>query len=272
MADTRLRDAAIEYAQRGWAVFPLADGRKEPRFYGAYRRATKDLAQIRRWWRQFPEANIGLATGAASGIWVLDVDGPEGEASFVELVRHQSELPETAMVRTRKGWHLYWSLGEQPDPMRRIGSRPGLDVIGGNGYLLAPPSIHPSGMPYAWCDPSVQLAKSPRWLLQALLSRPEPVRAARYFAQSRGPGYLSGVTRRAVRDVLDAPKGTRNVQLFRAAVWALGVAEGLGQPAAPVEAELWAAAQSVGLTEIEIRRTLMSARIRARGNPRRETE
>lgn len=271
MADTRLRDAAIEYAQRGWAVFPLADGRKEPRFSGAYRRATTDVAQIKRWWRQFPAANIGLATGATSGIWVLDVDGPEGEASFVQLVKDQAQLPETAIVKTTKGWHLYWKLGEQPDPMRRIGSRPGLDVIGGNGYLLAPPSVHPSGMLYAWCDPSVQLAESPRWLLQALLSRPEPVRAARYFAGWRGPGYVSGVTRRAVRDVLEAPSGTRNVQLFRAAVWALGVAEGLGESAGAVEDELRAAAQAVGLTEIEIRRTLQSARIRARTNPRRET-
>jgi len=263
--------AAVAYAEQGWAVFPLLDRDKRPRFAGAYKRASSDRAQVERWWRAFPQANIGLATGSASGLWVLDVDGTQGEDSYAELVACEEQLPDTRMVRTTKGWHLYWRLGGQFDPGRKIGARPGLDVIGGSGYLLAPPSVHPSASVYAWVNPSTDIAESPPWLLERLSakSHPEPLKE-KWIVQRSGAGYLEGVLRRAERDIISAAEGTRNKQLFRSSVWALSVAEGIGGDTANALGRLMQAARFVGLGEIEIRRTLDSASAQARANPRRD--
>ena len=69
-------DAALAYAALGWAVFPLAPGTKRPLIAGGggFKAATRDAEQIRRWWTETPDANIGVATGKVSGISVVDVD------------------------------------------------------------------------------------------------------------------------------------------------------------------------------------------------------
>ena len=79
--------AALAYAARGWPVFPLKPRDKVPAIPkteggSGFYDATTDPAVIRRWWERWPDANVGLATGAAAGFVVLDVDGPEGEASL----------------------------------------------------------------------------------------------------------------------------------------------------------------------------------------------
>jgi hypothetical protein len=254
-----MMDASLAYAALGWHVFPLLERDKRPRFAGAYKRATTDPAQIRRWWRQWPDANIGLATGAVSGLWVLDVDGELGEQSWVELVRPWGGAPETRMVATSKGYHLYWRLGSAADPGRRIGVRPGLDVIGGQGYLLAPPSVHPSGRTYDWMDDQAELVEAPTWMLQTLMARTEAPRPARFVASSSPARQIAGAVARAQRDIAAAGEGQRNRELFRAAVWVAQVASQSGLDASSAVGELWAAAQRTGLDDVEIRRTLESA-------------
>jgi len=87
-----LLDAALEYAARGWHVFPChtptsddcSCGRdcgwigKHPQTINGLKDATTDEATIRRWWKRWPQANIGLATGAVSGLVVLDEDSYKG--------------------------------------------------------------------------------------------------------------------------------------------------------------------------------------------------
>lgn len=59
-------DAAIEYAKKGFAVFPLKYRDKVPLTRNGCKDATTDAAQIKAWWQKYPNANIGLATGAVS--------------------------------------------------------------------------------------------------------------------------------------------------------------------------------------------------------------
>lgn len=81
--------AALDYAKRGWPVSPVWEckgGRcscgnpkcsspgKHPRTSHGVKDATTDADQIRKWWTEHPHANIGVATGAQSGIFELDVD------------------------------------------------------------------------------------------------------------------------------------------------------------------------------------------------------
>lgn len=278
---TQLREAALAYARRGWAVFPLQRRSKEPAIAGAYKAATTDVGQVSTWWHRWPDANIGLATGAVSGLWVLDIDGPEGEASFAALVgEHGGELAETLMASTGKGHHLYWRLPAGVDQGRRIGVRPGLDVIGSQGYLVAPPSIHPSGRLYVWCDADHDLEVAPDWLLtldrtkaprtapqRVVLPRmrPDGVSAPEGIQDARR--YLAGVVRRAVADVMAAGQGTRNATLYRSAVWVASVAAGLRADPLQSMADLYRAGLAAGLGDEEVERTIDSAATKGAANP-----
>jgi len=172
-------NAALSYANRGWHVIPLhtpvgdecSCGRencssvgKHPRTKNGLRDATKDPDTIRRWWTRWPEANVGIVTGAKSGLVVLDQDGPEAEESLKD-----KDLPSTLRVSTGKGIHWYFS---HPGGIVRNFTRrlPGLDLRGDGGYVVAPPSLHSSGHRYEWADSldpeTVELAPCPDWLVE----------------------------------------------------------------------------------------------------------
>jgi hypothetical protein len=88
---SRLRDAALKLAAKGMRVFPIIEGQKEPAIADNLKRATTDPNIITGWWRS-RDFNIGLATGASSGVWVLDIDGDEGEFTRRRLEAEHGEL------------------------------------------------------------------------------------------------------------------------------------------------------------------------------------
>lgn len=143
-----LLEAALDYAARGWRVFPLKPRGKTPLVKGGFKVATVAPAQIRAWWEKWPDANIGIATGQASGILVLDIDSPEGLAALKRLRELHGELPATMVATTARGWHFYYQLRQGEEI--RCSSGEGLDVRGDGGYVVAPPSIHETGAVYAW--------------------------------------------------------------------------------------------------------------------------
>lgn len=169
---------ALAYAtQYQWPVFPLRTADKVPliaKVAGGHGclDATTDPDRIEAWWRRWPDANVGLACGAA--FWVLDVDQPDGTDTIVALQRRFGRLP--ASVRQRTGG-LGWQLFFAPDPRVKNGVRilPGLDTRAGGGYVVAPPSIHPSGRAYRWLasPDEAEIAAAPAWLI-ALLEPVEP--------------------------------------------------------------------------------------------------
>jgi hypothetical protein len=178
-------DAALSYAARGWAVFPCHTptatgcscrqdcGRvgKHPRTKNGLGNATTEEATIRRWWKQWPTANVAIRTGAASGLAVLDEDSYKGgDASRVDLEHSYAPLPETVQQLTGGGGAQY--LFAHPGTPVKNGVETlgvGLDIRGDGGYIIAPPSLHASGERYAWelthLPEETPLAPMPPWLL-----------------------------------------------------------------------------------------------------------
>src|SRR6185312_6003214 len=107
-----MMDAALRLAgERRFAVFPLVCKGKVPllsREMGGRGclDATVNPEKIERWWSRWPEANLAIATGHPSRIFVVDVDGPEGIATMERLVREHGPLPPTLRARTGSGVHL----------------------------------------------------------------------------------------------------------------------------------------------------------------------
>jgi hypothetical protein len=92
---TTMMAAALDYAARGYAVFPCRPQSKEPATRRGFKDATTNPATIRRYWLANADYNIGIATGLASGVWVLDIDGSIGAESIQELEHQHGPLPTT---------------------------------------------------------------------------------------------------------------------------------------------------------------------------------
>jgi putative DNA primase/helicase len=112
-------------------------------------------ATILRWSSEWPNANVGIATGSKSGTFVLDVDPRNGGDESLEALQQDiGELPETVTVRTESGGrHFYFQFGDT-DTFRNSASKlgPGLDIRAEGGFVVAPPSLHISGNRYAWIN------------------------------------------------------------------------------------------------------------------------
>lgn len=172
-------DFALHYAARGWPIFPLAPNSKVPaipreRGGRGCLDATLDLAQIEGWWREYPDANIGVATGRRSGLLVVDVD-PRKTTAWLDSL-HSLELPATFTVKTCSGgWHLYFRFSG--DERVTIGTDllPGIDWRGNGGYVVAPGSVV-DGAQYEIAK-NLPIVRAPESLLERTLAkrnRPRP--------------------------------------------------------------------------------------------------
>jgi hypothetical protein len=119
--------AAVAYAARGWAVLPIRGGNKAPLTPNGVKDATTEPSTIRTWWANWPDANVGIATGQASGLAVVDVDPRNGgDESLRDLEARHGPLPATVVCLTGGGGeHHYFTL---PDgaPIRSRKIAPGL--------------------------------------------------------------------------------------------------------------------------------------------------
>jgi len=164
-----LLTAALEYAERGWPVFPC-EGKKPLTTHG-FKQASANPLRIRYWWRRWPQANIGIPTGPET-FTVLDVDPRNGgDDTLHELITAHSELPTTPAVITGSGGTHYWFRHPPQALVSRAGALgPGLDLKASGGYVVVPPSVHPdTGTEYEWevsahIEDTV-LAEMPAWLL-----------------------------------------------------------------------------------------------------------
>ena len=194
--------AALALASIGIHVFPCKARAKEPATPHGFKDATVDPEQIARWRHAEPSRNVAAATGAVSGVFVIDVDGPTAEAELRKL----GDLPETATVFTARGAHRWF---EYPDAtcIRNSASKlaPGVDVRGEGGFVLVPPSIHPSGRRYRWGESGTTIAAAPSWLTEKVSAPASGVAAA------TSPGEWADLIAAGV------PEGSRNCTLARLA-------------------------------------------------------
>jgi putative DNA primase/helicase len=133
---------ALTLAQKHMAVFPCRPRTKWPATANGLKDATVDLDVIRQWWHANPNYNVAIATGAASRIFVIDIDGLGAEIELRKLEAEYGTLPASVEVITARGRHVYF---QQPaQEIRNSASKiaPGIDVRGDGGYVLVPPRRH----------------------------------------------------------------------------------------------------------------------------------
>jgi len=290
---------ALRYASNGLAVLPLhtiRDGRctcssaakcdhrgKHPRTPNGVKDASTDRKTIKSWWDSWPDANIGIATGRLSGIFVLDVDGDLGKESLKELKAKHGRLPKTVAVRTGKGRHLYFRCGADTlvgNSVGRLGK--GIDVRGDGGYVVAAGSVHVSGAKYRFVDQrgldDIEIASSPDWLLGLVrkdssnrieTTEEDNIDPIPEGKLDRARSYADSARLRELERLAKAPMHQRNHTL-NVAAFKLGqlVPHGILDPAV-ITQDLAQVARKIGLDESEIEATILSGLNAGRRHPRR---
>jgi Bifunctional DNA primase/polymerase, N-terminal len=287
-----LLNAALGYAARGIPVYPIHWPRpspggtslvcscprghycdrpaKHPLVWHGVKDASRDPAQLARWWQRWPDANIGLATGIVFD--ALDIDGLQGLAALREQLPTASRRHPGPLVATGGGgWH-YWYAPSG------LGNRPprGLthvDWRGLGGSVLAPPSRHVTGGCYRWLRrlDQASLPEVPA-ALRALLepqrppaspSPPDTLRPAEL-----GHPYAQRALAAELAILQQARPRSRNRTLNRCAFKVYRYVAGGLLDEQQTTVALTTVARSLGLGGAEVRRTLASARTAARAFPR----
>jgi hypothetical protein len=165
-----------EAPERGWRLIPLRARGKTPLVKGWPDLATSDTQQLERWANQWPGCNWAVATGPASGLLVLDVDGNDGDATLRNYAASGRMVPDTLTVTTGRGWHHYfsWPAGQRiRNSAGALGT--GLDIRGDGGYIVIPPSIHPTGVQYRYIARDAPIVDAPDWLISLLTVEPNSI-------------------------------------------------------------------------------------------------
>jgi Bifunctional DNA primase/polymerase, N-terminal len=288
-----LLDAALGYAARGIPVYPVHWPRtipggtslacscprgpacdrpaKHPLLRHGAKDATTDPGRLGRWWRRWPPANVGLATGIVFD--ALDVDGPAGLAALHQLQGAAGRpLPGPLVATGGGGWHHWFrptGLGNRPPH-----GLAHVDWRGIGGCVLAPPSRHISGRPYRWLHAldEAPIPEVPAALRQ-LLDPDRPVATpAGPVDPSRPPAPDHPYGRRVLADELAAlgraTPGHRNRTLNQTAFKVYRYVGGGVLDEQEVTLAFTTVALAIGLGRAEIGRTLASARTAGLANLR----
>ncbi|MBN9178774.1 MAG: bifunctional DNA primase/polymerase [Microbacterium sp.] len=260
VSDLSLPEAAAWFAAVGVPVFPCVPDGKRPLVEHGFHDAATDAGQVAAWWRRWPTANIGVPTGAASGVEVVDVDRKAAGSGFAAFGRaRQAGLVGAwlAVVRTPSGgMHAYFPTDPDRPQASWQAARAHVDFRGAGGYIIAPPSV-------------VNMPGGPRPRARYELiggaqpgAAPLDAMALRDFLDPRPPLVVRRSITTRVEDaerlaawVSALGEGERNRGLFWAAC---RMAEAGASPAATLDT-LSPAAERAGLPPREVAVTIRSA-------------
>ena len=212
-------------------------------------------------WAERP-SNIAICTGKISGIIVLDLDSAEAVQAAERL-----GLPHTVSVKTGNGRHIYFK-----HPGGKIGNRAGIflgaDIRGDGGYVIAPGSIHATGVEYEWINSpdDTEFAECPQWLIEMLNGRKNLASFNRRHAESTfssaemAQAYLHTSVQAEIATLTRTPNGGRNDQLNKSTFILAKLAAESGCEWQPIEDQIRRTGYQIGLGTGEINATIRSAR------------
>jgi hypothetical protein len=258
--------AARHLAAAGVPVFPCAPLGKHPYTPRGFHDATTDVARVEAWWSRIPEANLGVPTGVASGMVVVDVDvhGPiDGWLAFKRVAAAGLVDGWGLLVRTPTGgMHAYFSATSGVEQRSWQAARAGIDFRGEGGYIIVSPSVRViDGVPIRY-----EIAEISEHLAAGI----DSARLRDFLDPHPGAVLRPG---RALMRVADVERlaswvarqgeGERNRSLF----WAACRLAENGVAASDARDVLVTAAQQPGFDEREIARTVSSAYRRVHAAP-----
>lgn len=288
--------AALNYAARGWLVFPVPPGTK--RSYKSAKHsdgrkwgATRDPDEIRRDWLQWPDAGIGIPTGIINNIVVLDCDtiaghNVDGGLALAQLEAKHGLLPNTLNALSPSGsTHYYFQHPGGGIKIRNSASElgSGIDVRGDGGMVVAPRTVRPGGgSSYEWLNNN-PIVPMPAWLISITREKPRTISERAVAAirnnqrpslcpRGRGHGYGLAALESETADLAGCAPGGRNHAANRASFSLHQLVAGGELDGAEVERRLIEACTANGLIADDglhsVMRTIESGRRAGLASPR----
>ena len=262
----QLRDAALILAAAGVPVFPCVPHGKRPLTDSGFLAATTDPRQVARWWLRSPSANIGMPTGATSGLVVVDVDvhpGGSGFAAFAQTERAGLTSQWSFLVRTPSGGlHAYFAPARDGQRNWQANGTH-VDFRGEGGYVIVPPSQVREADDSRQSYELIAIAQHAGKPLDADRLR-DSLTPPRQIPRPTGMPAAGARPDRLAAWLANRPEGTRNGGLF----WAACRMAEDGQRYDATLSALGNAAKSAGLGDREVESTIRSAyRIASRLGP-----
>ncbi len=154
-------EAALRYAKDGWPV-GILNGKEATFTAHGVSDFTTNISTIRKWFKEHPDANIGIRIGPLH--MVVDVDNPSSLGVMPEALgttRHACTSGEKM-----HHWYRLPPGVEVPNSYGKVA--PGIDIKTGNQYVAVPPSVHPdTHEPYTWLNETCEIALAPKWLVDS---------------------------------------------------------------------------------------------------------
>lgn len=242
-----MKQAALELVSAGWHVFPVQERGKQP-LVRWRDESTSDPEKVSGWWDRWPNANVGIDCGK-SGLVVVDYDGVE------------PPHVDTLQVKTGRGVHHYFANAGEPVPNSASLLGDKIDVRGEGGYVLAPPSVHPSGALYEWSGDRISPLDGElrsRMVKERKEYKPDAVEPTRL-----GGSWGEKILQSEAAIVRTTGEGKRNHQLFESALRVMSAVKGGHLDRDVAWNEMLNAAVGAGLNREESDGTLVSAWERA---------
>lgn len=250
-------DAALEYAQAGFAVIPVKRSDKNPYTDHGLSDATTNPSTIRNWWRWWPDANVAVVCGKVSGyLFAIDVDikpekGKRGDESLKAWEAEHGDFPETVRQITGSGgYHYFFRHPDVEKFKNKVDALPGIDIRGDGAYVVVSPSIYEDGRTYVWDRgvsilDTIEIADANKSVMDILRKYP------------RKQDSTAPAKKREQISMKNVPEGNRNSVLYSAAC-------ALRRYDFPYDAALTAILQANSswmypLSEFEVRKTFESA-------------
>jgi hypothetical protein len=193
-----------------------------------------------------------------SGFWVLDADvyKPEGKKSFDFLENKYGKLPETRLSKTGNGgFQFFWKYNGTKIGSSNSKIAPAIDIKADGGYVVLPPSNHPSGKKYEWLKKFVDLPTAPIWLIDLIIEKEkEFIKSLSNTSSTYGEKALSN----EIIKISSSVVGNRNDLLYDAAKNLSQLISGGELDYGHVYNSLLGMALSVGLEEKESIKTINS--------------
>lgn len=229
------KEIAEKYISNGWPVFPcrskvepvvrggveqfddngepIVNLEKTPYTRHGFKDASTNPQNVNMWWSQYPDAAVGIPTGAKIGAFVLDVDNKPGGANgfewIAEMEAEHGPLPETLRVETpNSGVHYYFNHITGIRNRGHLGA--GIDIRGDGGYVIAAGTkmAHGEYVQVGDCD-LLDIADAPDWLIDLLMPAPAPFRVTEVTYQSND-AYVNAAITSELDKLAYAGSGTRN--------------------------------------------------------------
>ncbi len=137
-------EEALVYIKDGKSVIPVGKNKRPLIGWKEFHTRIATEEEVRGWFEQWPDAQLGLVTGAISGLAVVDIEKEFGDYKKLNL-------PETMVSRTGSGgYHLFYQMVEGVRNRAKIDGQE-IDIRGEGGYVIVPPSSNENGK-YEWVE------------------------------------------------------------------------------------------------------------------------